>query len=124
VYRDSLTTSQVGDGDRSVLCARPGGGETDEPLVIERSGAEEDDDHKVRLEDDALEPIVWIPKDGYGISEDEVRLTADSIKVSDDGACLDDEGMVEISTCPPEQNVPTFPRRSSLMAGGRRREVR
>jgi hypothetical protein len=124
VYRDSLTTSQVGDGDRSVLCARPGGGETDEPLVIERSGAEEDDDHKVRLEDDALEPIVWIPKDGYGISEDEVRLTADSIKVSDDGACLDDEGKVEISTCPPEQNVPTFPRRSSLMAGGRRREVR
>jgi len=33
-----LTTDQMGHGDRSVLCERPDGGETDESLVVKRSG--------------------------------------------------------------------------------------
>jgi hypothetical protein len=149
VYGDALTTNQVGDGDQYVLCERPDGRETDESLVVKRSGkgsapegskygrndrvAERQSstistrcfpmerhgltskkihkgaDHKVRIYDDAPEPIVWIPKDGYGISTDEIRGTAekaDSIEVSDDYAWLDDGGKVRLE--PPDQNVPTF----------------
>jgi hypothetical protein len=61
----------------------------------------------------APKPIVWIPRDGYGVSTDEMRSTvegADSIQISDDGAWLDDEGKVRLDTCPPDQNMPTFSR--------------
>lgn len=64
-------------------------------------------------------PIIWIPRDGYGISTDEICSTAkraDSIRISDDGAWLDDEGNVKLDTCPPDQNVSTFSRCSSLPA--------
>lgn len=64
----------------------------------------------------APKPIVWIPRDGYGISTDEICSTAkraDSILISDEGAWLDDEGKVKLDTCPPDQNVSTFSRCSS-----------
>jgi hypothetical protein len=88
---------------------------------------DENVDHRMRPYDSALEPIVWIPRDGYGISADEIRgfaEKADSIQVSDDGAWLDDERRMKLNTCPPDQNVPTFPRCSSPLAGRDRREVR
>lgn len=68
----------------------------------------------------ASEPIVWIPRDAYGISTDEMRSTvegADSIQISDDGAWLGDEGKVKLDTCPPDQDVSTFSRSNSSSAG-------
>jgi hypothetical protein len=62
----------------------------------------------------APKPIVWIPRDGYGISTDEICSTAkraDSIRISDDDAWLDDEGKVKLEN--PDRNVSTFSRCSS-----------
>jgi hypothetical protein len=72
----------------------------------------------------APKPIVWIPRDGYGISTDEIRSTAKrNIPISDQDAWLDDDGKVRleehdlalprVTTCPPDQNVSTFSRCSS-----------
>jgi hypothetical protein len=64
----------------------------------------------------APKPIVWVPRDGYGISTDEICSTAkraDNILISDEGAWSDDEGKVKLEPCSPDQNVSTFSRCSS-----------
>jgi hypothetical protein len=67
-------------------------------------------DKTVQSYENAPKPIVWIPRDGYGISTDEIRYTAErteSIRISDDGAWLDDRGKV---TLEPDQNMSTISR--------------
>ena len=54
----------------------------------------------------ARDPIVWIPRDGMGISADEISSTrgvTGNIGISDDGAWLDDSGNVSLDSCPPDQ---------------------
>ena len=56
---------------------------------------------------DTPQPIIWIPRDEYGISADEILSTArrtDNIRMSDDGAWLDDAGKVKLEPCQPGQN--------------------
>jgi hypothetical protein len=83
--------------------------------AVERNGLtfrdiHESADKTVQSYENAPKPIVWIPRDGYGISTDEIRYTAertDSIRISDDGAWLDDRGKV---TLEPDQNMSTVSR--------------
>ncbi|KAM0714549.1 hypothetical protein Q7P37_009845 [Cladosporium fusiforme] len=51
-------------------------------------------------------PTVWIPHDELGVSRSEIgaaAMPALSVKMSDDGALLDERGRVTIEKCPPEQ---------------------
>ena len=81
--------------------------------AVERNGLafweiHESADEMLRSYESAPKAIVWIPRDEYGISTDEIRNAAegtDSIRMSDDGAWLDDEGKVKLDTCPPDQSV-------------------
>jgi hypothetical protein len=59
-------------------------------------------------QDEALRssrPVVWIPKDELGISDDEishVRRTHDSMWISNEGASLDERGKLKLCGSPPE----------------------
>jgi hypothetical protein len=81
--------------------------------AVERKGLNivrihESADRTVRWYESAPRPIVWIPRDDYGISADEIRNTAartDGIQISDEGAWFDDRGKVKLE---PDQNVSTI----------------
>lgn len=54
----------------------------------------------------ARKPIVWIAWDGLGVSTDEVRSTtglARDVRVSNEGAWLDDEEKVTVESSPPDR---------------------
>lgn len=76
--------------------------------VIVRDGCIFGNDGRVRTHENASEPIVWIPRDEYGISTDEIRLAAEiSVQMSDDGAWLNDKGKVRLEPLPPKQDTPS-----------------
>ena len=65
-------------------------------------------DGRVRTHENASEPIVWIPRDGYGISTDEIHRAAEiSVQMSDDGAWLDERGRVRLEPLLPKQDMPS-----------------
>jgi hypothetical protein len=58
--------------------------------------------------ENASEPIVWIPRDEYGISTDEIHRGAEmSVRMSDDGAWLNDSGKVRLEPLPPKEDTPS-----------------
>lgn len=60
----------------------------------------------LRTHENASEPVVWIPQDGYGISTDEIhRAAAISVQMSDDGAWLNNKGKVRLEPPPSEQDM-------------------
>lgn len=68
----------------------------------------ESSDATVRTHENASEPIVWIPRDGYGISTDEIHRAAEiSVQMSDDGAWLNDKGRVRLEPLSPKQDTPS-----------------
>ena len=51
------------------------------------------------------QPWIWIPKDGLGLSGLFVReLRAAGVDASDDGAVMDDKGLVEVNRGPPDED--------------------
>lgn len=67
-----------------------------------------------------LSPTVWIPQDELGVSRSEISaatMAALSVKMSDDGALLDERGRVIIETCLPEQESLTELNIGCRMAG-------
>jgi len=70
------------------------------------SDEEDDADVTTQLGARMLAPTVWIPEDKLGVSRGEIyatALTVPNLKVSDNGALIDDGGNVSIEACPPEQ---------------------
>lgn len=58
----------------------------------------------------AARPCIWIPRDRYGVAEDQVRdirLNYPHILVSSDGCLLDDHGKVVIKRLPPDYDPTT-----------------
>jgi len=79
----------------------------DQPKISELSTAKS---RRVVIQDEALKasrPVVWIPKDDLGISDDEishVRSTYDNMWISNEGASLDERGKLKPWGQPPDSS--------------------
>ncbi|KAI7722918.1 DUF221-domain-containing protein [Hortaea werneckii] len=117
-------------GDVRVCASRSGvavfaanGGHSEEsfrPQNQSDNGLRDGGNLEMHLRARTLSPTVWIPQDELGVSRSEISaatMAALSVKMSDDGALLDERGRVIIETCLPEQESLTELNIGCRMAG-------